>query len=136
MERPLGRTAQAPPWLVCCGPCGALGTYPLQVKAVCGVVPAGMVRNRLGADMARREGRLVKADGAWAWVRCAECGGTGRVSKFKAAKKLPQHVRKTADAVRHAHGWEGWPPSHPAPKLYTRWWYLREGVRDVARSFR
>ncbi len=127
----------------CFGDCEAMGFFPLQVEArPRDAVPVtGLTANRLEYERARREGRLLPTengrfidDGGWAWVKCPDCDGTGNVGKLAAARKLPRHFAKMADAVRHGHGSQSGLLRRFGP-IGTRAWYVRWHMREAYRAF-
>jgi hypothetical protein len=127
----------APPWLRGCkGHCEAMGCYPLQVQARPGAaMVSGLTGNRLEAEEARREGRLIEVDeDGWAWVRCGVCNGTGVQSRWEAARTIPRLLRNTARGMRSA------PTIHDGllmkwGPLHTRLWQVRYAAVELWRGF-
>lgn len=91
---------------ICRGQCEGMGTYPNE-----GPIPPGAVK--LSDDDLP----------GWCWVRCEECGGSGRVSRLIGLGRLPRWVLGNARFVWHQ-GVRG-----RFSERWTRWQTFKLAVR-------
>lgn len=77
---------------ICRGPCEGMGCHPQEVA---GVPPTASVDDR------------------WEFVRCAACGGSGRVPWWRSVLRVPRWFLRAVrffwqEGVRQVHGNGGW----------------------------
>lgn len=108
----------------CHGHCEGLGCYPVYHEASATKTPPDGCRptdSRLTAYQDRQVQRAIlegrpQADG-WYFIRCAACGGSGRVSWFVTLTRVPQWLYRGARCC-----WE-FRPSSGVHLPEWGWWY-------------